>query len=70
MNRATTVSPASVYRASVTWQSDDAWTHPSRKSSLNSWGVLNVMPRAWSIQPMLWAYSLTIASKSRWLNAS
>jgi hypothetical protein len=36
-------------RASVTRQSDDALIHPARKSSSNSVGVLNVVPRAWSV---------------------
>src|SRR4029450_10849073 len=35
VNRATTISPPSVYRASVTWQSEEAWIHPSRKSCVN-----------------------------------
>ena len=33
--------------------SAEVWTHPGRKSSLNSWGVLNVRPWAWSVQAML-----------------
>src|SRR4029079_1405302 len=68
--RATTVAPASMYRASVTRQSEEARIHPARKSSSNSVGVLNVMLRAWSVQRMVSAYFSTIAPKSLRLKAS
>ena len=48
----------------------EAVTHPAKKSSLNSRGVLKVRPCARSVQVMLSAYCLVMASKSRWLKAS
>jgi hypothetical protein len=50
--------------------SGEAPTHPARKSSLNSWGVLNVRPCEWSVQAMLSAYCPVMASKSLRLKAS